>query len=236
LNEDLFQAQSVGKTFKCKTCIQEGYFTLDNAKFWYLNFYYNFMTKCLDMNRIHVVELDTDSCYLAIAGNPNEDHHQCFKYVINDEDFYNEHIYSWAPSSFYSTNNTNPSFDTPKAQMAFDKKLLGLAIEKECENMIALAPKLYTCFNTEDACDKVISRKVKGVSLRQNDIQVSDYKNTLLNKSVVGGSNTNLILHNNVMSKITMHKNAITASHTKYRVLNDFSTCAPLIRDVTYEA
>jgi hypothetical protein len=29
--------------------------------------------------------------------------------------------------------------------IAFDKKLLGLAIEKQCENMIALAPKTYSC-------------------------------------------------------------------------------------------
>jgi hypothetical protein len=29
--------------------------------------------------------------------------------------------------------------------MAFNKKLLGLAIEKQCENMIALAPKTYSC-------------------------------------------------------------------------------------------
>jgi predicted metallo-beta-lactamase superfamily hydrolase len=30
-------------------------------------------------------------------------------------------------------------------KMAFDKKLLGLANEKQCENMIALAPKTYSC-------------------------------------------------------------------------------------------
>ena len=35
-------------TFKVDTCIQEAYLTLDNAKFWYLNFIYNFMHKCLE--------------------------------------------------------------------------------------------------------------------------------------------------------------------------------------------
>jgi hypothetical protein len=46
--------------------------------FWYLN-------RCLVMNKFHVIEGDPDSAYWAIAGNPKEDYHQRFKYVIKDE-------------------------------------------------------------------------------------------------------------------------------------------------------
>jgi hypothetical protein len=41
-------------------------------------------------------------------------------------------------------------------RIAFDKKLLGLAIEKRCKNMIALAPKTYFC-SIGDLSDKVDS-------------------------------------------------------------------------------
>jgi hypothetical protein len=49
---------------------------LDNAKYWYLNFIYNFMYRCLDMDKIHFIEGDTDSAYWAISGDPNEDYKQ----------------------------------------------------------------------------------------------------------------------------------------------------------------
>jgi hypothetical protein len=53
INDDYYLVTYNPKTFSCDTCLQESYFTLDNAKFWYLNFIYNFMYRCLDMDRIH---------------------------------------------------------------------------------------------------------------------------------------------------------------------------------------
>jgi hypothetical protein len=44
-------------------------------------------------------------------------------------------------SNFYFSNNFNPTFENTIKKMAFNKKLLGLAIEKQCENILALAHK-----------------------------------------------------------------------------------------------
>jgi hypothetical protein len=42
-------------------------------------------------------------------------------------------------------------------KMKIDKKLLGLAIEKQCENMLAPAPKTYSCStNSKTNNDKYI--------------------------------------------------------------------------------
>jgi hypothetical protein len=68
-----------------KTAVYEAVFTLDNAKFWYLKFVYDFLCKCLDMIKLHFVEGDTDSMYMAVAGNPNDDCNQGFKYVIKNK-------------------------------------------------------------------------------------------------------------------------------------------------------
>jgi hypothetical protein len=84
--------------------------------------------------------------YWAISGSEDENYEQQFKYVIKDHDFYNNNICKFTPSSFYSSNNSNPTFNSEMDKMKFDKKLLGLAIEKQCENMLALAPKIYSCF------------------------------------------------------------------------------------------
>jgi hypothetical protein len=97
------------------------------------------------MTCLHFVEGDTDGMYWAVSRSEDKNYEQQFKHVIKDHEFYNSNIYKFTPSNFYSSNNSNPTFDNEIKRMAFDKKLLGLAIEKQCENMLALAPKTYSC-------------------------------------------------------------------------------------------
>jgi hypothetical protein len=44
---NLFQIQMTPKMFNCKTFIIQNFFTLENAKFLYLNFIYNFFLNTL---------------------------------------------------------------------------------------------------------------------------------------------------------------------------------------------
>ena len=73
LCENKYTISEKSRYYKCSTPLQEEAFTLDNAKYWYLNFYYNFFVKAIDMEKVHVTHLDSDSCYFAVAGNPNKD-------------------------------------------------------------------------------------------------------------------------------------------------------------------
>jgi hypothetical protein len=91
------------------------------------------------------VEGNIDSVYWVVSGSENENYEQQFKHVIKDHEFYNNNIFKFTPSSFYSSNNYNITFDNEIKKMAFDKKLIGLAVEKQCENVLALAPKTYSC-------------------------------------------------------------------------------------------
>jgi hypothetical protein len=121
LNENHYQVQMEREVYNCKTPLVQGFFTLENAKFWYLNFIYNFMYKCLDMSKIDFVEGDTDSMYWAVSGSEDENYEQGFKHVIKDHDFYNANIYKYTPSSFYSSGNSNPTFDNETERIVFDK-------------------------------------------------------------------------------------------------------------------
>jgi hypothetical protein len=222
------------KTFRCDTCLQESYFTLDNAKFWYLNFVYNFMYKCLDMNRMHFIEGDTDSAYWAVAGDSNENYQQGFKYVIREssltnpteggQEFYDQHVYEWFPN--------------PDKGIEDMKKLLGLAIENQDENCVALAPKCYCLFpkvaeellkkdgiETDDPKLLCVT-KMKGVKKSLNQMAAQDYQSAIV-KPIIG-KNINLQMKSNQMSKIKIQKNALTATHTKAIVLSNQS-CAPFI-------
>jgi hypothetical protein len=93
LRDNKYLVEKNYKTYTVNTAIQEAVFTLDNAKFLYIKFVYDFIYKCIDLSKIHFIEGDTDSLYYAISGNPDEDCHQGFKHVIKDEVFYNENVY-----------------------------------------------------------------------------------------------------------------------------------------------
>ena len=216
LAENLFMIQQKPKYYHCSTCLQESFWTLDNAKYWYLTFYYDFMNRCLDMNRLHFIEGDSDSLYLAVAGNPNEGPEQLFYYVIKDRAFWDKHVYKFFP---------NPELNS----VADEKKILGCAIEKTGENMIALAPKCYTIWNNNG---QTKSLKLKGVSLKKNNIVSEDYNNVLLKNSIKLGQNINLQMNGGKMSKLTVNKNALTGCHTKMIVLPNQS-CAPFITGFT---
>ncbi len=74
--------------------------------------------------------------------------------------------------------------------------------------------------------------KLKGVSLKKNNIVRNDYKEVLMEKSIKVGKNINLQMKNNIMSKVTVNKNALTGSHTKMIVLEN-QACLPFITGLT---
>jgi hypothetical protein len=160
------------------------------------------------MDKIHFIEGDADSAYWAIAGNNKEEYTQGFKNVVKDQEFYDEHVYEWLPD--------------PEKDVYDEKKLLGLAIENQDENCVALAPKCYCLFPNKNIT------KMKGVKKTLNNLTSQDYQEAL--KKPIMGKNINLQMKNNIMSKITVQKNALTGVHTKAVVLSNHS-CAPFIHD-----
>jgi hypothetical protein len=84
--------------YSINTAVQEGFFTLDNAKVILLSFYYSFIATCLDHNRFHLVEGDTDSLYFAISGDPNAGVEQQFTHIIIDKELYDKLYYEWFPN------------------------------------------------------------------------------------------------------------------------------------------
>jgi uncharacterized membrane protein YcaP (DUF421 family) len=68
--------------------------------------------------------------------------------------------------------------------------------------------------------------------MKQNNLKFDDYLEVYKARSVKPGTNTNLQMHKGIMSKITMRKNMLTDTHTKYKVSSDWSTCMPQSADV----
>ena len=72
--------------------------------------------------------------------------------------------------------------------MLFDKKILGCAIEKDGENIIALGSKCYTTFNNDGTTK---SLKLKGVNKSTNKhIKFNNYENIIDDKEdLIEGKN-----------------------------------------------
>jgi hypothetical protein len=68
--------------------------------------------------------------------------------------------------------------------------------------------------------------------MKQNNLKFDDYLEVYKSRSVKPGTNTYLQMYKGIMSKITMRKNILTNTHTKYKVSSDWSTCMPLFADV----
>ncbi|KAA6360403.1 MAG: hypothetical protein EZS28_044070 [Streblomastix strix] len=208
ISEDSYLVQMNPEHCSCKTPLQVAFFVLDNAKYWYLNFIYNFMYKCLDMNRIHFIEGDTDSAYWAISGNVNEDFTQQFNAVINDREFYND--------------NAKYFFPSIRGDVHDEKKILGLAIERQGISMTALAPKNYMIETNYNGNSKI---KLKGVNQKTNKITKAQIIDCINEGKITKCTNMRLGQKNHQMSQLAIEKNGITGIHTKMLVLENQSCC-----------
>ena len=208
LSKDSYLIQTHLKTFRCKTSLQESFFTLDIPKFWYLTFIYDFLFKCIDLERIHFTSCDIDSVYFAVTSDMSRHGDQAFDSIITDRYFYDKYVYEFMP---------NPSINTK----ADEKKILGACVEKFGDNQVALGPKCYTIWN--DHSNRPVSLKLKGISLKKNTIESFDYLHIINDRTVKPGINVNLQMVRNQISKVTVHKNALTGFHNKMIVLENQS-------------
>ncbi|KAA6374075.1 MAG: hypothetical protein EZS28_030399 [Streblomastix strix] len=207
------------RQFKCNKPLQEAVFTLDNSKFWYLNFVNNFLYKCIDMDRVHFCNMDTDSMYLAITGSQIEGYKQGLKYVIKDQGFYDEHYKESLPCGDNCT-------------VAEEKKLMGITTESQVENIVCLAPKCYSLYNRNEQIDDIVSlvNRMKGVSQRcwlsegsekKANLTANDYIKCLNSSVAISVTTNNLQMKTGVMSMISMEKSALTGFHNKMVVLSN---------------
>ncbi|KAA6400250.1 MAG: hypothetical protein EZS28_004229 [Streblomastix strix] len=222
ISEDNYIVQMNPEHCSCKTPLQVAFFILDNVKYWYLNFIYKFMHKCLDMNKIHFIEGDTDSAYWAISGNSNEDFTQQFNAVISDRDFYNDNAKYFLP--------------TIKGNVYDEKKILGLSFERQGVAMYARAPKNYMIETNYCANSKI---KLKGVNQKTNKITKEQTVDCINEGLITKCTNMRLGQKNHQMSQLSIQKNGITGIHTKAIVQENESCCPYLFgltaKDYSYE-
>ncbi|KAA6362877.1 MAG: hypothetical protein EZS28_041596, partial [Streblomastix strix] len=130
-------------------------------------------------DNLHAVQVDSEYCSLtlAISGDKNRGLEQRFDAVIKDVEFYNKN-----KGFFFSEDN--------------QRKILGVHIEKQGLNCIALSHKNYIINDQRGD----VSLVAKGVVLRQNpQINEQTFVDNIKQGTVVKVTNTILAQKNKIM-------------------------------------
>lgn len=176
------------------------------AKLRMLPFYYDFMDKYLDRSDFQMCEMDTDSAYIAIAGESVE---SLVKPELKAE--FKQDKCSWFPRT-----------DTPE-QKAYDKRTPSLfKVEWEGEGVIGLCRKTYYCFGAKDKFS------CKGVNKKCHDINKDKHLNVLLTKQKSSGVNRGFRVVNNTIYTYTQVRDAFSYFYPKRKVLEDGVSTTPL--------
>ena len=165
------------------------------AKLWMLKFYYDFLDRYLDRRDFELIQMDTDSNYLAISGKSLED---IVKPDMREE--FEKEKKNWLAWDKWSGR-------TPGL---FKKEFEG-------ERMIALCSK---CYYTEDGKAKKKKLSSKGMSKRQNEINWQRFKAALEgNKDMA--TNRGFRMRDGNMVTYEQEKLGLSAYYDKRWVLPD---------------
>ncbi|KAA6399003.1 MAG: hypothetical protein EZS28_005475 [Streblomastix strix] len=123
----ILAGSSKEKFYKLLIKASYGYNTLNTEKFSKI--------KLLDkadtfIAQHHPNHIDTDSVYIAIAGDPNKHCHQQFESIVTDKQFYDQHVYQYLPD--------------PQKDIYDYKKILRFGIENQGYDLTSLGPKCYS--------------------------------------------------------------------------------------------
>ena len=154
INEGVFEVRQRKKQVTITRPYQCGIAVYQLAKLRMLEFYYDFLDKFCDRRDFELIQMDTDSFYLALSANDFDD-------IIKPEmkELYKEEKKNWLVTDEYS------------------KRVPGLfKAEFQRKRMIALTSK---CYFADSGGEGVKKFSCKGVSRRQNKMNWGRYKNAL---------------------------------------------------------
>ena len=207
LNDNRFEVTSGKCKINMDTPIQIGCAVYQLAKLRMLEFYYDCLDKYIDRSDFQMVEMDTDSAYMALSSEKFED---LIKPEMKEE--FERDKYNWFPRT-----------DT-KENIAYDKRKPGLFKEEfSGKSIYALCSKLY--FVEGDDKNKY---SCKGIQHNQNTINKERFDNVLFHETKDMCINKGFRVINNEMVTYIQHKKGLSYMYDKRKVLADGVSTVPL--------
>ena len=137
--DDTYEMEMAKKKIRFDLPIQLGYHILQLAKLRMLQFKYDCLENYCDKKDFEYLEMDTDSAYLALAGNQLED-------IVKPEKKQNLHLVKMGQCHDFNYTSEDGFFprECCEKHKAYDKRTPGLfKVEAQGKAMIALCSKTY---------------------------------------------------------------------------------------------
>ena len=230
VTDDVYEITSNKACLTYDLPLHIGFFVYQYAKLRMLQFYYDFVARYVERPLYQYCEMDTDSAYIALAGDTIDD-----LVAPEHREHYFRHRSEWLPAEccdkhegdYVQTRIAGRSWTATEscclARKAFDKRTPGLfKVEWRGDGFIGLCSKTYYCFGATD------KYSTKGLSKRHNDIDKDKFLAVLTNRRSGGGVNRGFRVHNSSMMTYIQERAALTYFYPKRKVLEDGLSTAPL--------
>ena len=219
LENGVFEVEKSKKTVTHDSPLQIGIAVYSYAKLSLICFW-EFLNKFLENDLYELLEMDTDSLYIAFARDTID---ECVKPELKDEWEVEKH-------KFFSSNSTEPvEFDGQTITLKqYDKRTPGkFKPEFVGDGMISLNSKVYHCWCHDPGCDDKTS--CKGVQQGRNLLVKDDFLGVLdnpRNRHMV--QNSGFIRHDDEIRTYTQEKKGLEYFYGKRIVQDDGVSTAPL--------
>ena len=228
--DDAYEIAMNKKTVTYALPVHVGFFVLQYAKMRMLQFYYDFINRYLERPLFQYCEMDTDSAYLALAGESVDD-------LVTPElrEHYFRHRSEWLPSECCVEHQNEyvrcRLADRPwvgdeaccKARKAYDKRTPGLfKVEWSGDGFVGLCSKTYYCFGATD------KYSTKGLSKRHNAINKDAFLEVLSNRRSGSGKNRGFRVHRSSVLTYVQERAALTYFYAKRVVHEDGLSTGPV--------
>ena len=230
VTEDAYEMTSNKARVTYDLPLHIGFFVYQYAKLRMLQFYYDFIDRYVERPLYQYCEMDTDSAYIALAGDSIDD-------LVAPE--HREHYFrnrsQWLPAEccdnhkddYVNTRLAERTWTATEpcciARKAFDKRTPGLFKIEWCgDGFIGLCSKTYYCFGSTDKCT------TKGLNKRQNTIDKDAFLSVLTNRRSGSGVNRGFRVRDSSVMTYIQERAALTYFYPKRKVLEDGLTTAPL--------
>lgn len=229
LNEipgNIVKVELTKRVVEHKEPIIVGFFILQYAKLTMLQLYYNFFNVFCDRGKFELIEMDTDSLYMALSESNIEDIIQPkLKFIwdlTREDDCRTENFTADGFNNFFPRKCCN-------LHAKFDHRTPGLFKEEfRCTEMVALCSKSYCCFD-ENTNSMKISCEGINKNLFEEKGSIEKFCSVLFNQEKVTSINRGFrVVNNSCVQTYELEKRGLSYLYPKRKVLNDGIHTVPL--------
>jgi len=207
ITSGVYELKSSKKKLKMNLPIQIGFFVYQYAKLRMLGFYYHCVDRFLDRSNYELLEMDTDSLYMTLAG-------ESVDALVKPE---RREEFEGVKDQWF------PRTDT-KEHAAYDKRTPGLFKVEWCgEGFVGLNSKTYYCWSQDG--DKY---SCKGVNKKRNSIKKDTYLRVLKTGQAESAENRGFRVVNNKVLTYSQFRLGFSYFYPKRQVLSDGISTIPL--------